>query len=597
VHESKLVQVLAAQRALTKVQREALDKELSPHVRAHKLDDGEVLLYRGRVLVPREATALRNDLMKQFHDPLHDHVEASLKRMHDAALHLVGGKEFATEYYRSCLPCQLARTPTEARQVVPMLMPARPERPLAELTMDFVTIVQCPTVAGSTKKGEQGEKGLLIIMDLATGYSMPIVVSTYTAKAACNGLEQWAGVFGYPVLVRVDGGSHFLGEFVKTCEAHHVVIDRGTAHHHEGRGAVEASAKRYAEALRRLQPEGLQLTWPTLFPGLARLVNSVPGKTRMGRSPFELLFPGSWDPAEKLWGDLKEDTLEGLTNAMVAQREMANVALDFWTVISKVRHDARLKPFNEVTGAFLPVLGEWVLLQNVLKAGKMDPDYNGPYVVVAVETNTKEIPTGWVTVAEVLGGILPGQVGYPARGKGVVVVADRLWPFDPSRVTANDVMLWKLPEGWKVVMDVLSGPRKRDGRFQVLWSHQTEPTWVFPAEIWTAVAFRKYCEVKKINLKKLAADARVKMALPVVPEPKAVPAVAPPAAVAPKAWPAEVKRGAPRETRARGGRLDTSAASVWYCSVCEQVVFPTETGYVKRSHGKCPGSGKPAMQG
>ncbi len=54
---------------------------------------------------------------------------------------------------------------------------------------------------------------------------------------------------------------------------------------------------------------------------------------------------------------------------------------------------------------------------------------------------------------------------------------------------------------------------------------------------------------------------------------------------------------APRETRARGGRLDTSAAPVWYCSVCEQVVLPTEAGYVKRSHGKCPGSGKPATRG
>jgi hypothetical protein len=601
VHGSKysplLKRVLAAQRALTKEQREALGKELGPRLRVYKLDEGEVLLCSGRVLVPREAVDLRNELMKLFHDPLHDHVEAGLKRMHDAALHLVGGKEFAMEYYNSCLPCQLARAPTAARQVVPMLMPGRPERPLQELTMDFVTIVQCPTVEGSTKKGEQGEKGLLIIMDLATGYSMPIVVSAYTARVACNGLEQWAGVFGYPALVRVDGGSHFQGEFVKRCEAHDVVIDRGTAHHHEGRGAVEASAKRYAEALRRLQPEGQQTAWPKLFPGLARIVNSVPGKTRMGRSPFELLFPGALDPAEKLWGAMKEESLEELTNAMVAQRNMASVALDFWTVVSKVRHDARLTPFNEVTGAFLPVLGEWVLLQNVLKAGKMDPDYNGPFVVVAVETNTKEIPTGWVTVAEVLGGILPGQVGYPARGKSVVVVADRLWPFDPSRVTANDVMLWKLPEGWKVVMDVLSGPRKRDGRFQVLWSHQTEPTWVFPTEIWTAVAFRKYCEVKKINLKKLAAEARVKMALPVLPEPKASPIVAPLAAVAPQAPLAEVTRGAPRETRARGGQMDTSAAAVWYCSVCGQAVLPTETGYVKKSHGKCRGSGKPAMQG
>jgi hypothetical protein len=637
-HESTysplLRRVLAAQKALSKEQREALDKELSPHVREHQLDDGAVLLYRGRVLVPREATDLRNELMKRFHDPLHDHMEATLKRMHDAALHLVGGREFAAEYYRSCLPCQLARAPAGARQVVPMLMPERPQRPLKELTMDFVTILPCPTVVDSTIKGEQGERGLLLIMDLATGYSMPIVVKSYTAKAACNGLEQWAGVFGFPLLVRVDGGSHFLGDFVKLCETQGVAIDRGTAHHHEGRGAVEASAKRYAEALRRLLPEGQQLSWPKLFPGLARLVNSVPGKTRMGRTPFELLFPGAWDPAEKLWGSLSQESLEDMTNFLVWQRELAGVALDFWTVVSKVRHDARLKPFNEVTGAFLPVLGEWVLLQNVLKASKMDPDYNGPYVVVEVETNSKKVPTGWVTVAEVLGGILPGEAGYPARGKSVVVVADRLWPFDPSRVTANDVMLWKLPEGWKVVMDVLSGPRPRDGRFQVLWSHQTEPTWASPTEIWTAVAFRKYCEVKKINLKKLAADMREKWALPAMPVPKAVPVVASPVVVpqappevaaaqqvpqalqqapraaqqAPRAAQQALRAAqqapreavpvvAPRETRARGGRLDTSAASVWYCSVCEQAVLPTEAGYVKRSHGKCPGSGKPATQG
>ena len=79
--------------------------------------------------------------------------------------------------------------------------------------------------------------------------------------------------------------------------------------------------------------------------------------------------------------------------------------------------------------------------------GQVSPDYDGPFVVVDVEKGADGVPTGWVGCAEVLGGIKPGEACYPARGKRVVVVTDRLWPFNHTRVTADEVLMRKLPDG------------------------------------------------------------------------------------------------------------------------------------------------------
>lgn len=171
------------------------------------------------------------------------------------------------------------------------------------------------------------------------------------------------------------------------------------------------------------------------------------------------------------------------------------------------RHDGRLEKYNPFTGAFAPVEGEWVLVQNTLKTDKLSPDYDGPFVVVDVEKGADGVPTGWVGCAEVLGGIQPGAVGYPARGKRVVVVTDRLWPFNHSRVTADEVMMRKLPDGWAVVSAVLAGPRE-DGRFEVKWAHMDETAWVYAAEIAGTIPFKEYCKAKQIDVKTLDEDQR-----------------------------------------------------------------------------------------
>jgi hypothetical protein len=245
-----------------------------------------------------------------------------------------------------------------------------------------------------------------------------------------------------------------------------------------------------------------------MFPALTFAANNVPSGSHGGFSPNQLMWVGTPSGAQSLFGCAPGQSAESLMNLVQALRSMASVAADMHAVRYKGVHDRALVPFNPQTGASGPQLGDWVLAVNTIKEDKMSPPFDGPYVVVDVETGPNGVPTGWCHIAEVLGGLSPGQKGYPARGKPKWVVVDRLWPFDHSRSTANEMMQWKLPDGWAVVTDVLAGPRDADGQFQVKWAHREEPSWVHASEIASTVAFKAYCEERKLNMKTLTEHLR-----------------------------------------------------------------------------------------
>ena len=516
-HISALLdQALEAQKAMTVEERQGLCERWavpalgSPPSRLVEIGDrgATVLLYKGRVVIPASAVELRNKLYALFHGGLHDHMQACLDRMRAAALHVVDAETTAAAYYSSCAVCSLARAPKGPRQVNPMLLTQRPQKPAEAVFMDYATVHKCSVVPGSTKPGQQGELGLLLIVCACTGWMMAIPVSQYTGAQSLQGLKTWAGNFGFPSTVHVDGGTHFQGVFAEFLLKHGISLDVGTPHHHEGRGLVEARVKRLVNALKKFVPAGRMDDWPAMFPALTFAANNVPSGSHGGFSPNQLMWVGTPSGAQSLFGCAPGQSAESLMNLVQALRSMASVAADMHAVRYKGVHDRALVPFNPQTGASGPQLGDWVLAVNTIKEDKMSPPFDGPYVVVDVETGPNGVPTGWCHIAEVLGGLSPGQKGYPARGKPKWVVVDRLWPFDHSRSTANEMMQWKLPDGWAVVTDVLAGPRDADGQFQVKWAHREEPSWVHASEIASTVAFKAYCEERKLNMKTLTEHLR-----------------------------------------------------------------------------------------
>jgi hypothetical protein len=123
--------------------------------------------------------------------------------------------------------------------------------------------------------------------------------------------------------------------------------------------------------------------------------------------------------------------------------------------------------------------GERVLLFYPEREDALQPFYRGPFVVTAVGSG------GFYTVAEVLVG---GAVGKPVQAH-----ATRMRPF-VSRLTDEEILQRKLPEGYAVMTGVRAGPRESDGYFEVSWAHVAFTTWEPPQVLREAVAFRKYCE-------------------------------------------------------------------------------------------------------
>ena len=547
--------LLEAQQQLSDEQVAALHKDY-PGLQETRLDGKRLLLFRGRVLVHESAAELREQLFEEFHAPLHDSIRACLDRVRNAGVHIAGAERFGAAWYAGC-SCQFARAPRDFRNVAPLILPPR-YPPLHLVQVDYLTV----------QEGTGGYMGLIVCVDDATRYTMATPVKKMDSATAVAAMRQWAATLARPKLIGVDGGSHFKDQFQKWCDESGVQLMVGTAHHHRGRGLVENSNKRLLEAIRRLCPQGKMEMWPGLFPELNGLINNSPSLARGGFTPAELLLVGTPSAAQALLGRVDEQTLEEMREFTCAMNEWARRAQEMHAVLSKVRHDWVLEDFNPRTGEALRA-GDWVLLYDPLRVNKMADFYKGPYVVTDVEVGPSGAPTGWFTAGEVLGGIEEGQPGYPARGPLRQYNVDRAWPFDHSRLTADELHARALPDGWFTVRAVVSGPRE-DGRFEVRWAHQEETTWEFASTLAHSTPFRRYCEERKFDLARLAEMQKV----------AAVAGGPPPAAVA----------GGPRPARAGGVTV------LPRCPVCKRVCGLVKVGsdlVVDGRHlAKCPGKGQ-----
>jgi len=191
--------------------------------------------------------------------------------------------------------------------------------------------------------------------------------------------------------------------------------------------------------------------------------------------------------------------------------------------------------------------------------------------------------SGFFTVAEVLGGLSPGDEGYPAHGKPARMHASRLWPFNNTKITANEVQLRKMEPGFHIIMDIVDGPDEA-GRFLVRWEHTDKPTWEPLEPLWESVKLKQYAAARGLDLRKVLA------------------ARAPPRGAAPAAAP----RGAAPAGGGGGGKMDEGAASsarggaaggaAPKCSVCGLECTLTKKGVVDGRHAPgCDGTGKPPV--
>jgi len=132
-------------------------------------------------------------------------------------------------------------------------------------------------------------------------------------------------------------------------------------------------------------------------------------------------------------------------------------------------------------------VGDWVLVWYPHRTGdsKFNELYRGPYVVL------ENLGGDFWRVGEVLAG--------DAQGTPTDVHASRFHLYDKSRSSGDIEHARKLPTGYAVVKAVLDGPRESDGRFQVQWAHQEDPTWEPPDVLRSVIYFRNYCDAHDLT--------------------------------------------------------------------------------------------------
>ncbi len=491
--------IIKAQQALGPEQLEELKLDLlatGSKIEEKKLDKTTILTCKGRVVIPRQAELVRKELFERFHNPLHDEIQECLRRITNAGVYIVGASKYAEDFYDSCHQCIRTRAPDGQRKVVPLLITDNP-RPLESLMMDCLYMEQSAC----------GLKGLILIVDEATGFLKADPAKQFNSETAWEALKQWLAMFGGADEVHVDGGPEFEGVFKTELEKRNIKRTVGTPHNSKGRGVVEKMCGRLLRAAIKLLPEGQKERWPSLFPDLVGLVNEAPNRGRGGYSPRQLLFVGTPSNLQKLWGrNVNEKTLHELRGITAALREEVETVVGVQKMLRKIKYDDGRVPYDK-TGRPGPEVDDWALCETVLVTSKMTPTYEGPFIVTAVQ-KVGDVPTGWVKIAEIVAGKQPGDEGYPARTEQEkIVTVDRLVPFDHSRITADEAYQWRLPAGWYTIRGVSEGP-DAEGRFAVHWAHRDDPTWEFASAIDHSAAFHKYCEDRKLDRVKLVRDQR-----------------------------------------------------------------------------------------
>jgi transposase InsO family protein len=467
-----------------------------PPYEKKKVDAVEVFYLNGRMVVPnpspREDPFLVHDLLKAIHDPLHDSVSAALDRLKAVGVFLEDAPQAVQGYINSCI-CQYAHAPDATRRVGPLVIPVR-YRPWQGVMADWIPL----------ETSDAGHTAIFIMMDLATRYCWASAVDTADSEQAVRELDRWRAAFGVPEIFLSDGGSTISkGEVPKWCGLHGVKLDVGTPHNAKGRGAIESMVGRLKRSLRALLPpreDGrAPRNWHVFLPSLQFAMNNIPMQERGGFTASQLALVGSRSLAELLGTipkatDPEHDLFE-LMNMATAARAWAALSLGIRGVHAKAKYDAALEVYNPATGDANPNVGEWLLV--------FDPDsglghnWRGPFKVLNVEQANGH-PTGFITIAEVLGGIEPGEPGYPRTGKPMETHIDRTWPFDASRLTATFLHQRKLPMGWGVLRRIISGPspagsQHGEGRFHVEWATRIH-TWEPAAALAHSVVFQEFCE-------------------------------------------------------------------------------------------------------
>jgi hypothetical protein len=255
---------------------------------------------------------------------------------------------------------------------------------------------------GPLYKSLRGNKYLITAIDYCTSKAIAIPLPARSHEAAIRLLEEeiiWT--YGKPAMVIHDNGEEFLSkEFRATCKRYGIKPQRTTPGHPQSNGKVERLNYELIQRLQRIAIEGKDArNWDKYLPRALFAFHAHPN-SRTGVTPFQLLHgtepilpstdaatpPTTVEIAEAL--EHRRTHIQDLTKYRAATQDKYR---DSMVKLASDREEYAAKEGIQE--------GDLVMRKVLNRQTKLDPKWDGPWVVVAA--NDKDVyqlagPNGYI---------------------------------------------------------------------------------------------------------------------------------------------------------------------------------------------------------
>jgi len=453
----------------------------------------EMVLFRGRLLVPTEATQLKQALLRLAHDDNAHYTgaERTVQQLQvQARVHWMGLAADVQRYIDSCFQCQFAKTDMGAKSAIGELAPT------VAPYVDHTWYIDC-------KGPMPGKTGyLLAVVESISRMVKLRYVPRITAKEVMEELEEIITSFGtLPAVLRSDCGQPFeSAEFLSWCEAAGIEHVPGIPYHSQGQGMVESRFRPLAASIIAVLGHKAPTDWWKSSAFLALLefiVNSTyceslrgcPYWVRHGREPrTRLMALADWNASAATgrpltglgsgtWTDI-EDLVVRHHAGIDAVQQRALIATSVAQAHTKRDWDASRTP-----GDF--AAGDHVVLRRIAP-DKLQPYRTGPYRVGQVSADGNLL-----TAAHYIDGSVVGPLHV-----------SRVVRFDATRATKADIAAFQCEEGSFVIDEVIEH-RQLDGNaleLHIRWRGTPLTTWQAAHSIQKVKIVRDYCDARGLSV-------------------------------------------------------------------------------------------------
>lgn len=311
-------------------------------------------------------------LLNAAHDADHGSAGTMVKRIIEEGFYWKGIHSDALDYRNACLRCYGYNKIGQYKFLSARSLEA--SRPWQWLQMDL---------SGPLVRTDRGNAYILVCIDLYTGFVVLLPLSDKETKSVAEAFAFICGLFGPPRILQTDNGGEFSGgrleEVVKSLSIEHRF---SASYKPNTNGLVERTVGSMKSILNKFMADYGSHQWDLLLPSITIAMNSRV-RSSTNNAPFFMLF---WRKGD---GVFQSDYSNSLFDFSMSEWVESNILpqLDyFYKEIDELQAEAKekiRKVVNNRRAITAPLdLGTAVFVENVSRADKSKPPWNGPYRVV-----------------------------------------------------------------------------------------------------------------------------------------------------------------------------------------------------------------------